>query len=225
MRRTVRATLLLASLLTLCGCVQSKLDIYLNPDGTGKVVYEVLRGAPEDEFADWFSERDKENLARQSARDILQESKGVAAWRDVSTGFTKEKQFRFKGTAYFRSLNLLALRLSQFTLTQTRGQVLGMRVTAAFAEGKQERDPLFDDVGDDEEEKENLRVEDLMKKYRADYLQRRVFLAATLNVLQSNLTLHLPAAGAADGFKKQDERTFTCWTRSTRSGLSGLSRA
>lgn len=209
MRRTAHTTLLLSALLTLCGCVQSKLEVYLNPDGSGKVVYEVVRGTITDELAELNEDRDNENEIRKSALSILKESKGVAAWRDVTAERTKERQFRFKGTAYFKDLNKLVLMHSQFALAKTRGPDLGMHVTASIARDPDEPDSFFEEGWGDEENMENLSVEELMKKFRADYLEGRAPLAAMLNVLQSNLTLHLPSAGVGDGFKEKDEAVFT----------------
>jgi hypothetical protein len=88
MNRRLRASgvLALAVALTLTAGCKAKHEIYINPDGTGKMIVEMASSQPED------------------VESLLVFTRGVAAWTDVSVK-TEGAASAFRGTALFTDLN------------------------------------------------------------------------------------------------------------------------
>jgi hypothetical protein len=87
------------------GCVEMTQTITLNPNGSGKVVYDVKMPA------DMGIGADPKKQAKTPDETLLQEvqkklttSKGVTAWKDVSAKWTEDGKLHFVGTAYFDKL-------------------------------------------------------------------------------------------------------------------------
>ena len=124
---------LLYILLAICsvlvtGCLETKDDFTVNPDGSGKVVHELtvqpmnlgamggggglnMGGAepPGGQTPDPQAE------LKKSAKGILDQSEGVDTWKDVSYSTTPDGRTYFKGTAYFSDINDLTLGTGQMS--------------------------------------------------------------------------------------------------------------
>jgi hypothetical protein len=100
----VVSALSLAFLLT--GCFDTKQEFTINPDGSGKVVHEstfqhfnlTIGGA---------AATDPQEILGDAIRDVLKNSKGVDAWRDVTFKQVDAQRIYFRGTAYFKDLSKL----------------------------------------------------------------------------------------------------------------------
>jgi len=89
--------------LLLSGCFETKEEFTLNPDGSGKVVHESsFQNINLSGDSDTSPESLKEAIAR-----VIEDTKGVDAWRDVSYKRLDDGRLYFKGTAYFKDLSLL----------------------------------------------------------------------------------------------------------------------
>jgi hypothetical protein len=115
MHRIIGVLALLAAAAALAGCLETRDEFSLNPDGSGKVVINMtmpdrmavktdamsfalsanLRPAPEAEPA---------AVARRTLRQLLDGSKGVEAWSDLDCGADADGHIRIKATAYFKDL-------------------------------------------------------------------------------------------------------------------------
>ena len=89
-------------------CLQSNQTWVLNPDGAGKLTYDInitnpLGAAGQQEGID------SKELARTAARDILSKSKGIEAWGDVKYGMTDDGKTFFKGVAYFPDISKVVI--------------------------------------------------------------------------------------------------------------------
>jgi hypothetical protein len=85
----------------------AKQDFTLNPDGFGKLSYQMSMSPPDSDAA-----KDPAALkeaARAEAAKIVKESKGVAAWKDVTFTAEKDGKITFKGTAFFQDVAELKL--------------------------------------------------------------------------------------------------------------------
>ena len=91
----------LAVTLLVVGCVETKDEYTLNPDGTGKVKHEAV--FPPVILQMGVSKPPEEKL-QEIARLELENAQGVEAWRDVKFSRDAEGKVRFSGTAYFRDL-------------------------------------------------------------------------------------------------------------------------
>lgn len=102
--------LLVAGLIFIAGCVEEKSEFFINPDGSGKMAYE-RKFVPMlfDMMAHGLDEEknDTQTQIKMSVKDILDQSKGVDTWKDVSFELADDGMIHFKGVAYFRDINKL----------------------------------------------------------------------------------------------------------------------
>jgi hypothetical protein len=117
MRGLARLAALLAAAALVAGCFEGKADFSLNPDGTGKVVGELLFPSR----APWLQKRyssrpadpnaapepapDPEEDMRECVAATIKRSVGIDAWKDVSFQRAADGRVQFKGTAYFKDLS------------------------------------------------------------------------------------------------------------------------
>jgi hypothetical protein len=87
------------------GCFESKEEYVLNPDGSGKV---VIVGSFETGIPGAPPSTDPKDASRQ-VKELLEKSRGVDAWSNVSYEKTKDGRIAFKGTAYFPKITELDL--------------------------------------------------------------------------------------------------------------------
>ncbi len=88
------------------GCIQIEEEFSINPDGTGKVKYVSETNYAFTLNSDNETEKEK---ALATVRDILEKSKGVSAWKDVSYKIMGEDRIKFTGTAYFKDISKLKI--------------------------------------------------------------------------------------------------------------------
>ncbi len=88
------------------GCVETKQDYAINPDGSGKVDFSLV-------FIPGQIGRleDPQLVLLRSVREVLETSRGVEAWKDVTFEHRRDGRIWFKGTAYFPRLAGLKLHL------------------------------------------------------------------------------------------------------------------
>lgn len=106
MRKNFSKILAIGLLLILTGCIETREDYIINPDGSGKVVYEALMP-----LKDWLVDEDADPVekAREEVGKILKGSRGVEAWKEVTFKVTDDLKLLFKGTAYFHRLSVLRI--------------------------------------------------------------------------------------------------------------------
>ncbi len=122
--------LLIIGFATIVGCIETKDEFTVNPDGSGKVIHELTfpamnleagfqtmgggapgemgGGKPPSEMAGG-KPSDPNAQLKNSVREILSKSSGVDAWKDVSYKITDDGRMYFKGTAYFPDINSLSI--------------------------------------------------------------------------------------------------------------------
>lgn len=107
--RILRFLVLAVACLFACGCVEGDLNYTLNPDGSGKVQIDVVT-APTPVIDGKDQEPDE--MARKMVTNQISRARGVTGWSDVRGAFIKDGRFRFRATAYFKSLD--DLQIEQF---------------------------------------------------------------------------------------------------------------
>jgi hypothetical protein len=98
--------------LVLSGCLEIRQDNTLNPDGSGKAVFEMA--APAMPMMGMGGEEkgakpDPDLMLKSFAKGTLDNAKGVETWSDVSFTLGDEGLMKFKGTAYFKDITKLEL--------------------------------------------------------------------------------------------------------------------
>ena len=107
MRSFIKTIMVIGLLCLLAGCIQVKEEYTLNPDGTGKVIYETT--APLGNPFGGKKDEKPEDQARGQVDKILTESSGVSVWKDVTYKINDDGKLHFKGTAYFKKFLRLQL--------------------------------------------------------------------------------------------------------------------
>ena len=100
----------------IAGCVDEKKEITLNPDGSGKIVYEVTF-KPSGFDLDGKESDPAEDMKKEIVK-ILEDSKGIETWKDISFKLTDEKKVYFTGTAYFRDIAEVKIKPGGFSSSE-----------------------------------------------------------------------------------------------------------
>jgi len=95
----------LGLLLLTGGCFDTQEDFTLNPDGSGKVVHTCTFQALNLNMGN--EDTDPGKALTNAVREVLQQAKGVEAWRDVTFKTLDDGRIYFRGTAYFKKLSAL----------------------------------------------------------------------------------------------------------------------
>ena len=185
----------LGLLLLTSGCFDTKDDYTLNPDGSGKVVHECtfqavnLNAGNENE--------DPGKALTNAVREVLQQTKGVEAWRDVTFKTLDDGRLYFRGTAYFKELAKLDIpnqTMLEFDWKKSAdgGAVLTLRTNKSDTETsegvsihhmKQKSPP------------KNMTPEELdkrIKQQRGQFQQSKPMLAGFLGAMKHAVVFHLP---------------------------------
>src|SRR5580658_3191555 len=108
------------ALIFLTGCFDTKEEFTLNPDGSGKVVVESIC-APLQLPMNENEKQTPEQKTQGALRSILENVKGVTAWKNVSYEQQQDGRYKFRGIAYFKDINQVEfqnLAIINFTLTK-----------------------------------------------------------------------------------------------------------
>lgn len=187
------------------GCLDEKSEFTINPDGSGKVVYEVtiepmsLRMMGE--------ELAPEEQSRNTAQTILSGSSGVEAWADVSYELTGAGKTHFKGTAYFPDINKLDIQnsFSNFAMTRNEKNEIVIDLKTDEEEGGFGGDEEADVAAGELSEEE---LDQQIQQTRTEYNQSKMMMSALLSSLKTEAVLHLPGTIEEIGnFEKIDDRS------------------
>lgn len=100
--------------LFLSGCIETKDEYVINPDGTGKIYHEAILQSMNLGIGDESRDFDPEKNAQKLVKEEIEKAKGIDAWRDVSWESLGENKVKFKGTAYYRDIKLVEFHNSGF---------------------------------------------------------------------------------------------------------------
>jgi len=202
---------LVTALLT-CGCWETKDVTTLNPDGSGKLAFDVITIVPPDlnPFGGGAQQGidDPDEAARKAITKMIhKDAKGVEAWSDLSYAVRKDGRIRLKGVAYFADYG--SLKLPWFHMRAQWKRVEGGMVLEAVVEaGKQ---GLPGETAPGPAKPGPMTPEQVAKKLlaaRMQYQQGRVFMVVMLDALTADVNFRLPGKlaerGAADKLVADD---------------------
>jgi hypothetical protein len=109
-RRLAQAALGAAVLFLSVGCIDMKQTITLNPDGKGKVTYDItgpMAGGPMPPSPDGKEKTLDQKKTDELVKTLTVGREGVVAWKDVSAEWTPDGKLHFVGTAYFENIEKL----------------------------------------------------------------------------------------------------------------------
>src|SRR5262245_2507408 len=195
------------SLVVLTGCFQMDQTFTLNPDGSGKVVYNVAMAAPNENAIMGMlgmnsparkSRAAKPNtgiagqaMGKEMAKNILENSKGIETWKEVSVEETREGKTHFRGTAYFRDVSQVQISDSQGPgvssserITFTKGTA-GELIIELQQEAKGQTPPARATVADPE-------IEQNLQMTRQMWPSIKPMLAPMFNEIKASYTINVP---------------------------------
>ena len=218
--RRICALLVVVSLLALTGCEQTQNTLFINPDGTGKVVYTATYPLDIDtpNFSDNNKPKTDDQKVAEALKNVLTRSVDVDAWAGVSCTATADGLILFKGTAYFHDLAKLkigsisgqggnSVRL-EYTKTGKGYRVAVLQDKEAKADGsKSEAKP----AGDDNKPKTKEATLQAVRRARTGWKYTRPLLGVILgNDVRAYTIVTAKPAKAVQGFDRtKDGYTFT----------------
>jgi hypothetical protein len=185
MKRYVPCSVLCLTLLFLTGCFDTKEEFTLNPDGSGRVVIETICAPLQLQMN---GQQTPEQKLQGAIRSILDNVKGITAWKDVTYERQDDGRIKFKGTAYFADINKVEfqnLALMNFTLKKGAD---GNLVLGARTDQKQNTSPTVPTQLTDAEMTAKI------KDAKGGYQSSRPMLAGFLTTMRQEAVFHLPGA-------------------------------
>lgn len=209
--------ILLPFLFLLTSCFEEERTYTLNPDGSGKVEFKAT--FPLDSTINLNqnggTKQSPDKKVKAAVTKILEDSEGIAAWANVSYKINDEGQIDFKGTAYFKDLNKVKLKMGSIdsdnltpTLTKEKGTITIKCLLDKDDEGKestkpQKNKPQWTEMGKKEQKL-------AMAKTRQGLKQMKGMLAGIAGDMSTKVTIHLPASGKkSTGFKQLSPSSYT----------------
>jgi hypothetical protein len=109
-QRLSQAILASAVLFLSVGCIEMKQTITLNPDGKGKVTYDMtapMTGGPAMPSPDGKEKTLDQKKTDELVKTLTAGKQEIAAWKDVSMEWLPDGKLHFVGTAYFDNIEKL----------------------------------------------------------------------------------------------------------------------
>lgn len=187
--------LIISAVLILAGCYQTKQDFTINPDGSGKAVVKITMQMPNMNFGE---KQDKNKMLLSNVKNIIDKSKGVEAWSDVTYSMNKKGETEFKGTAYFPDVNKVSFGEFggwdvKFSPSET-GQYKLEIVTTKKDEKKPETDAVqpADKPAEQPAEMTDAQIKEKIDLERQQYQQTRAFMVPMFETMKTEMTFKLP---------------------------------
>lgn len=181
MRQHHRAFLLIVCTL-LTGCFDTKQEITLNPDGSGKVVIESTFSLSPTLGGHGATPRDG---LTNYIRKTLESAEGVEAWRDVSFRWHEDGRAFFRGTAFFQDLSKLKIEpMTGQGYSMTHDDVGNLIITLAVSPP-----PEFPI-----QKTSQPVTEESLARDRAALRSAMPLFKSTLGAMRVDTTIHVPGA-------------------------------
>jgi hypothetical protein len=168
--------------LLLASCFETKQEFTLNPDGSGKVVHECA-------FQNVNLMNDDlsgEDALKDAVRRLMENSKGVDAWSDVSFKQLDDGRMWFRGTAYFRKLDDLEIQNQSMMGFEWKPEADGKAVLSMRMKQDNDEEEATEKELSDEERAAKIKEE------RAQFRQSKPMLSAMMGTLKQNVSFKLP---------------------------------
>jgi hypothetical protein len=211
MARAIRTLVMILAVCLMAGCFESNQEYTLNPNGSGKVIHEVLFQPVDLNMGETPENPEKE--LKKTVQSILTDSSGVDAWKDISFKRTEDGKIFFKGTAYFPDLSKLSLKLGEvkqsgsnplWTKTSSGDMVLELDGGDKGDKKKKGKEGAPSKPLTDAEIRRKIAQE------KAQFQKMKPMLAAMLSTLKQKMTFHLPGHKKdVTNFKENPDGSFT----------------
>lgn len=178
------------------GCIETKQDYTLNPDGSGKVLVEITMPQMPFGLVPPDQQQDPDLAAKQFVKGILDGSEGVDAWSDVRYEKANDGRTKFLGTAYFKDYSALKFQWFALLFTLTKDDTGGMVLVIKEPESAKPATPP--------KELPEEQVAQRIQAERTKYQQVRIMMEAIMAKTKIDTSFRLPGTLAeVSGFKKE----------------------
>jgi hypothetical protein len=187
MKRLIAATFLCLALVCLTGCFDTQEEFTLNPDGSGKVVIESVCAPLQLQLNQTATPEQK---LQGAIRSLLENVKGVTAWKDVTYVRQDDGRIKFRGTAYFADINRVEfqnLAILNFSLKKSEGGRLVLAAQMSQDQNENVRKPA--QLSDQD-------MAEQIKEAKGSYQSSRPMLVGFLTTMKQNAIFHLPGTVA-----------------------------
>ncbi|MDQ7778994.1 MAG: hypothetical protein RDV41_04710 [Planctomycetota bacterium] len=196
MRRMIAAFFVFGLAALACGCFETKEELFINPDGSGKVVIESVY-----QPMDFSGGSDPQAAMRKSVKEIIEKSKGIDTWSNVSFQLNPDKKVCFKGTAYFKDVSTVKIENAAALEIAMQKNSDGKLVFEMRGDQKGSGEP-----GALTEEQ----IKNKISEEKTKYQQSRPMMVGMLGTLRSDAVLHLPGTvEQSTNFKKNPDGSLT----------------
>ncbi|MFW6133556.1 MAG: hypothetical protein ACOC8F_06630 [Planctomycetota bacterium] len=219
MRQILALSLIACGLVALAGCWQTEHVMTLNPDGSGKVAFQIVTAVPVNPMgASQGKIADPEQAARRAVEKMLADADGVEAWSDVAYAIREDGRIRLSGTAYFADYAELELPGGKMPITWEEddgGMVLSLDIQPPEMGGPVSINPA-DAPPAGGEDLDGEELDQAILAQRMQYQQARPLMVAMLTSMTSEVTFRLPGELAEhSGFTKTDAGLNVAWEGKT----------
>jgi len=206
MRTSCLTAAVAAASMLAAGCLETKQDVTLNPDCSGKARVEIVMSDMPLAMDPNQEPPDPDVTAKQFVKSVLDGSKGIETWADVSYERTEDNRTRFIGTAYFKNfteMQLSAGKMEGVTLAKTDdgGMVLRLKPQGQPGPGPTggpttEPEPPQPPMSDEQ-------IQQRLAAERAKWQQMKPMMAMTIGKMKMEATFRLPGTlTEVKGFQK-----------------------
>jgi len=204
--------LISAALFFISGCIETEQEIFLNTDGSGKVIMDI-KYSPiiATQYSMYGVEAADSNAMIKEMVGQMLENDGILAWEGVDSGPTSEGGLFIKATAYFEDMSDISSGGSEmpfggvgaFEIERTDdGKMVLAGVDYAFEDG---------DANEDDKKKAELtdkQVEFKLKQLKAQLQQSKMMMGQYMGDFRYKIKIHLPGViEDANVFTVVDENT------------------
>lgn len=201
MKKLLTALLAATFVISLSGCIEEKNEYFVNADGSGKVIHEVLAVGGSMNFSGG-DEPDPATQLKELTQETLQNAKGIEAWSDVTTEISDDGKLHFKGTAYFKDINKVSFERENVNTSPGISINCNNGLLTLEMEDGQEEDTSS-------ELPENLtdeQIQQIIKQQRLKYNQSKPLMQSILaNLKQTNIVHFDGQIQQAVNFQQNDD--------------------
>ena len=190
MKSKIKILLVFFAATVIAGCLETKKEVTLNPDGSGKMIYTVKQ--PLNPMMSMSinngdaKESPKEN-AKKEVEKILADSTGVDAWENVSYKIGENGSLIFTGTAYFKSYNKVKIGGSLQTGNNTTLKTANGKMSLIWGKVQDAKDNTPKPVKMSDEE-----IAKKVKQGQAQLKQMSMMMGPMLANFKEESTFHFP---------------------------------
>ncbi len=200
--------LFFAAVLILTGCIQSEQDIFINPDGSGKI---VMKNSMPLNVMGSLEGKEVIKEARKETADLLKKAEGIDAWKDVRYEISSDStRLTIFATGYFKDVNILNSDALVFPISISKEKGgMKIRIQEDIDDNSNTKDPeavkdsLLKTLSEEE-------IQNRMAEYRRSTKQFMGLMMMMFSDMKVSVNFHVPGRiENIETFSKENDNTFS----------------